>query len=143
MIFISSGPWFNCFYPSFGLTCCEGPMNLGLPYLRTSIFYYSIFLKIGSLVFLYFAGSWGTISTQNWISRIFLRKFLLAQKRAKGPKWPNLPICALLRHFSQDWLIIFFYILYEVDGPKVLKTDRAEFFGEILACPKVGQESPK
>ena len=35
----------------------------------------------------------------------------------KDPKWPNVSICLLQQHVSQDWLIIFFDILHEFEGP--------------------------
>ena len=41
----------------------------------------------------------------------------LAESQPKGAKSPNLSICLLLQDFSQGWLISFFYILHEVEGP--------------------------
>ena len=52
------------------------------------------------IIFLYFAWSWGTISTQNWWSRIFWKKSCLPKSRLKGPKWPNLSICPFVRYYS-------------------------------------------
>ena len=45
--------------------------------------------------------------------------------------------------FSQDWLVSFVYILQEVEGSQVLKTDGAKFFQKILACLKASQKGPK
>ena len=47
----------------------------------------------------------------------------------------------LSEHFSQDWLISFFYILHEIEGPKYSKLPEPIFWGKILACPKVGQKA--
>ena len=55
---------------------------------------------------------------------------------------------------AQDWLIslivclfvclfVFCDILHEVEGPEVLKVERAKFFEKILTCLKTGQNDPK
>ena len=73
--------------------------------------------------------------------------FRLPKSGPKSLKWTNLFIWLLLQHFSQGCLVslflFFFYILYEIEEPYVLKTDGASFFGKILACPKMSQKCPK
>ena len=63
-----------------------------------------------SICFLYFAWSWGTISTQNSGSQVSGEKFYLAWKQAKMTQ--NALICLLVHYvnfFSWEWLISFFW----------------------------------
>ena len=63
--------------------------------------------------------------------------FRLPKSGPKSLKWPNLFICLLLQHFSQDCLVsFFFHILYEIEEPYVLKTDGASFFEKFSLALK-------
>ena len=55
--------------------------------------------------FLYFAWSWGTISTHNWRSRIFWRNSFFCKNWPKRPKMVWFVYYGSI--FSQDWLIRF------------------------------------
>ena len=102
-----------------GLTLCKGPINLGQS-ICTSIFYHSIFLRIGSSVFLY-CTFWGTVSTQNWWTDgvKFLGKILACAKMGqKGLKWSYLSFCRLRQYFFlTNGSVDFPHILHEVEGP--------------------------
>ena len=78
--------------------------DLNCPFVH----YYSILLRIGSLVFLYFARGWWTISTQNWMSQIFWKFFHLPESGPKRPKMAWFVCLSVTRVFFQDWLFIFF-----------------------------------
>ena len=62
------------------------------------------------ICFLYFAWSWGTISTQNSGSQVSGEKFSLAWRQAKMTQ--NALICLFVHYvnfFSWEWLISFFW----------------------------------
>ena len=88
------------------------------------------------IFFLYFAWSWGTISTQNWWSRIFWKKSCLPKSRLKGPKWPNLSICPLLQHFSQDWVISSVIFCVKLRDHKYSKLTGLNFLGKFSLAQK-------
>ena len=106
--------------------------------------YGNTFFRIGSLVFFIFCMKLRYHKYWKLTELIFFGKFLPAQKWAR--KAQNGPIFVFVRYdsiFLRIGPLVFFYILDEVEGPQVLKTDVAEFFGKILACSKVGQKGPK
>ena len=76
--------------------------------------YYSIFLGIGSLVFLYFAWSLGTMKTKNWRSQFFWEYSRLPENRPKtAQSGPFCPICS----FPSIGSFFAFDILHDVEGP--------------------------
>ena len=118
------------------------PKGPKLPDLCSCLFTSALFSGLVHCFFLYFAWSWGTIITQNWQLNFF-GKFLLAQKWAK--KAQSGPICVFVRYdsiFLRIGSLVFLCILHEVEGPQVLKTDVAEFFGKIFACAKTKLRQP-
>ena len=92
--------------------------------------------------FIYFARSWGTISTQNWQSWIFLENSCLPKSRPKRPKMAQFVFVRYGSIFLRIGSLVFLCILHEVEGPQVLKTDVAEFFGKIFACAKTKLRQP-
>ena len=119
------------------LACPKADQKAQNDLICSFVCYYSIFYRIGSLFFfLYFAWSWGTISTQNWWSRIFWKKSCLPKSRLKGPKWPNLSICPLLQHFSQDWVISSVIFCVKLRDHKYSKLTGLNFLGKFSLAQK-------
>ena len=73
------------------------------------VHYYSIFLRIFSLVFFYILHRVERPLVLKTDGAKFFGKIIACTKAGqKGPQWSNLSICLLLQHFSQDWLISVF-----------------------------------
>ena len=70
--------------------------------------YDSIFLRIGSLVFLIFYMKLRDHKYWKLTGRIFWENSCLPESRPKVRKWPNLCVRPLPQHFLQDCLISFF-----------------------------------
>ena len=105
----------------------NGPMNLGL-----STFYHIIFLRIGSLVFLYLTWCWGTIRTQNWQSQLFGGEILAWPK--VNQKVQNHPICPFVcyyRIFLRVGSLAFFIFCMKLRDHKYSKLTEPIFLGKF------------
>ena len=86
-------------------------------------------------IYIFLPWSWGTMSTQNWRSRIFWKNSWLCKNGPKKPKMVRLTcspiiVAFLLRIRSLDLP----HILHEIEKPQLLKT-------EIIACLKADQKT--
>ena len=64
-----------------------------------------------------------------------------------GPlKWPlsvNLSVCLSVWHFSQEWVIKFFWFFAQWQIIRIFKNWQSNFLQENLFLPKFGQKEPK
>ena len=62
----------------------------------------------------------------------------------KGPKWSNLSICPLLQHFSQDWLMSWFFMYFGWKGWTISTQNwRSWIFWENSQFLETGPKGPK
>ena len=116
----------------------NGPMNLGL-----STFYHIIFLRIGSLFFLYLTWCWGAIRTQNWQSQFFGGGILAWPK--VNQKVQNHPICPFVcyyRIFLRVGSLAFFIFCMKLRDHKYSKLTGLIFLGKFSFAWKAGQKGP-
>ena len=84
-------------------------------------------------------------------SKIFIWSFVFfsfwALVHYGGPlKWPlsvNLSVCLSVWHFSQEWVIKFFWFFAQWQIIRIFKNWQSNFLQENLFLPKFGQKEPK
>ena len=116
---------------------CEGPMNLGLSICMYIHFLPQHLSQDWQISFFFiFCLKFRDHKYLKLTELNFLGKFSLARK------WANLPICPFLQHFSQNWLLNFFFIFCrKLRDHKYSKLMEHNFLGKSL--PESRLRDPK